>query len=189
MSRRSGMLPKFGFKSAMLTIIVIIVLVLIAYAAGKLSAPKATIIDTRSSVPEVKSQQTINKTFDFSVKDEKGIEITKIKLVFESADLQDQLILQGQKASAIKGKTFLIINFSLSNSSNKYIQLNSRDYVRLVGNNGEMIAPDIHNDPIQIQPISTKESRLGFPVDDTIKNFTFSVGEIDGKKTKVTLSF
>lgn len=184
------MLPRFSFQSALVSFIVIAVIALVAFGIGRFTSPKFTqYIDTRTAAPTAKEQKTMNQSFDFAVKDNKGVEISKIKYVLNTAVIQDQIIIQGTRATAIKGKTFLIINFSITNNSNKYIQLNSRDYVRLVGNNGELIAPDIHNDPIQVQPISTKESRLGFPVDDTIKNFTLSVGEVDGKKTTVALNF
>lgn len=191
MSRRPGVLPRFTFSSALVTIIVIVVIALVAFFAGKLSAPRSTrqTATAQDAAPITNAEQKLNKSFDVSVKNDKGVEITKIKYNLENAVLQNQIIIRGTRATAIQGKTFLIINFNLNNTSNKYIQLNSRDYVRLVGANGEMIAPDIHNDPIQIQPISTKESRLGFPVDATTKKFTLSVGEIDGKKTQVTINF
>lgn len=175
--------------SSLTTIVIIVVIGLIAYLAGRISAPKVKYVDTRDAAPAIKTQQTVNKSFNFAVKDTKGTVITQIKYTIENADLQDQIIIRGTRAQAIKGKTFLIINFNLNNTSNKYIQLNSRDYVRLVGPNGELIAPDIHNDPIQVQPISTKESRLGFPVDDTQKTLTLSIGEVDGKKTTIPLNF
>lgn len=189
MSRRSHVLPKFTIMSSLTSIVVIVIIVVVAYVAGRITAPKAKSIDTRDSAPMVKTQQVVNKSFNFAVKNDKGVEITKIKYTIENVGLQDQIIIRGTRAQAIKGKTFLIVNFSLMNTSNKYIQLNSRDYLRLLGNTGQFIAPDIHNDPIQIQPISTKESRLGFPVDDMQKNFTLSIGEVDGKKTTIPLAF
>lgn len=190
MSRRPGVLPRFTFSSALVTLIVIIVIAAVAFLAGKLSTPKSVRQAVgQDAAPVTNAEQKLNKSFDVSVKNDKGVEITKVKYNLEDAVLQNQIIIRGTRATAIQGKTFLIVNFNLNNNSNKYIQLNSRDYVRLVGTNGEMIAPDIHNDPIQIQPISTKESRLGFPVDATTKKFTLSVGEIDGKKNQVTINF
>jgi len=190
MSRRSGIIPKFNFSSALTSLVVIIIIAGVSFVTGRLTYPKSLqYADTRSSAPVAKLQQSLNQAFDFSVKNDKGVEITKIRYMLTNAALQDEIIIRGTRAKAIKGKTFLIINFKLMNSSNKYIQLNSRDYIRLVGNSGELIAPDIHNDPIEVQPISTKESRIGFPVDDPVRKFTLSIGEVDGKKTTIPLSF
>ena len=169
--------------------IFLIIVAVVSFFAGRFTSPASAPTDSRQQAPTIQAEQKINKDFNFSVKDQSGHEITKITYQLTTADLQNQIIIQGQRATAVKGKMFLIINFALTNSSNKYIQLTSRDYIRLKGSNGELIAPDIHNDPIQIQPISTKESRLGFAVNDTQKNFTFSIGEIDGKKTDVEVSF
>lgn len=68
--------------------------------------------------------------------------------------------------------------------------MNTRDYVRLIidGNQEEKLAPDIHNDPVEIQAISTKQTRLGFAIDDNDKSLALQVGEIDGEKEVIELN-
>lgn len=110
-------------------------------------------------------------------------------MVLTSAELQDEIVIKGQKANAVKGKEFLIINLKLTNNYSKTIQINTRDYIRLsVNKSDEKLAADIHNDPVEVQAISTKYTRLGFPIDETDKNLTLYVGEINGKKESITLN-
>ena len=79
----------------------------------------------------------------------------------------------------------------IKNDLDKAIELKARDYFRLVINNKEedKLAADIHNDPVSIQPLSTKQTRIGFFISDTDKNLSLYVGELTGKKTKVPISF
>jgi hypothetical protein len=73
----------------------------------------------------------------------------------------------------------------------KGIEINSRDYVRLIvdGNTKEMLAPEIHNDPVEAQAISTKYTRVGFPINTSDKNLVLQVGEINGPKQTIKLEF
>ncbi len=133
----------------------------------------------------------INREFAFPIKDEKGKEISKFKYIFQNAELKDEIVVKGKRATAVKGRLFLIVNIKVVNDLDKGVQINSRDYVRLVvnGNEAEKIAADIHNDPIDAQAISTKTTRLGFAINETDKDFVLQVGEIKGQKESINLSF
>lgn len=107
-----------------------------------------------------------------------------------NAELKDSIVLRGQNARAIDGKQFLILNLKLSNKSEQRIKLDSRDYVRLGVNGGDdRLPPTIHNDPIEIQPISDQFSRLGFSVYTTDKDFVLYLGEISEEKIEIPLAF
>lgn len=136
-----------------------------------------------------KAVYTINREFKFPLLDDKGKELTKISYKIEDAELRKQIIVQGQTATAVEGKIFLILSIKIANDYNKPIDINARDYVRLIvnGNSSEQQAADIHNDPVTVQPISTKSTRIGFPVNETDKNMMLMVGEINGKKDKVEI--
>ena len=133
----------------------------------------------------------INREFAFPIKDDKGKEISKFKYIFQDAELKDEIVVKGKRATAVKGRLFLIVNIKVVNDLDKGVQINSRDYVRLVvnGNEAEKIAADIHNDPIDAQAISTKTTRLGFAINETDKDFVLQVGEIKGQKESINLSF
>lgn len=177
------------FKLQLFWTFIGIVLLAISFFLGRITAPKPTNPqDTRTPAPVAVAKQTLNKKFQFPVNDNQGNEITKIMYTIQSADLQNEVIIKGQKATAVKGKTFLILNLKLTNLSDKTVPINTRDYVRLSANgSSDMVAADIHNDPIQIQPIATIYTRLGFAINETDKKLMLHVGEIDGKKTIIAL--
>lgn len=162
------------------------VIFIIGIIIGSTLAPHPT-SETAIMPPQPIMHKVLGKNYTFSIKNDKAEEVAKISYTIESADTQKDIIIKGQKGSAVKGKAFLILNLKLTNPSDKEISINTRDYVRLSNKNADLIASDIHNDPVTIQPISTKYTRLGFTIDATNTLFTLQVGEIDGTKEKIPL--
>jgi len=180
----------------LLPLLAIVVLVVIINSFFKsTSSSNETVADIKSNDRyEVKAPLAttqINKEFQFPILDSNGKEVSKFKYSILDSELKDEIVVKGKRATAVKGRLFLIINVKVTNQLDKGVQINSRDYVRLTvnGNNSEMIAPDIHNDPIDAQAISTKTTRLGFAINETDKNFVLYVGEIKGKKEAITITF
>lgn len=183
-----------SFKKFLPFIVLFIIVVLIAILVknilqGALRSNSSS--DVRVQLQGAKAKETLNKSFDFSVKDDKGKEFTKIKYVIDTAELRDQIVVKGQLMTSVKGRTYLILTLDLTNSSDKTISFNSLNYVRLTvnGDENKLIAADIHNDPVLIQAISTKTTRLGFPISDTDKKLVLHVGEVDGPKQSIALKF
>lgn len=189
-------LPKI--KTILTTLGIILLTILAVYLSSlfllnsqvgsKSQANSSTTIKTDVAPPY--STKTINREFTFPLKNEKGNEAGKIKYTVESAELRDQIVINGQKADAIGGRTFLILNLKITNDNNQQVNFNSRDYLRLsLGNNDkEFLAPDIHNDPVEIQAIATKYTRLGLPINETERNFKLHIGEINGQKTVIAIT-
>ncbi|OGM23066.1 hypothetical protein A2691_00610 [Candidatus Woesebacteria bacterium RIFCSPHIGHO2_01_FULL_39_23] len=146
--------------------------------------------DVRGNIASAKAVKEINREFFFPLKDENGKEVSKIKFLVENAELRDEIVVKGQKATSIKGRTFFIINLKITNEHNSAIEINTRDYLRLaIGDSNEWFAPDIHNDPVEVQAISTKPTRVGFPIDDVRNKFKVQAGEIREKKEVVEFEF
>lgn len=133
----------------------------------------------------------VNREFQFPVKDAKGKVVTKLKYFIEKAELRDEIVVKGQKATAVKGRVFLIIYLKVTNEFSQKLDINTRNYIRLSvnGNENEWLAPDIHNDPVEVQAQSTKATRLGYPINESDTKLLLRVGEIDGDKERVELNF
>lgn len=172
-------------------ILLVIVVLFGAFIFGRSTQKNipASYADTRPLAPNVKAEQAVNKTFEFPLTDDKGVIVSKIKYKITNAQLQDSIIVNGQKANAVVGRTFLVLNLEITNAHTQGIEINSRDYIRLtVNGKTDLIAADIHNDPVAVQAISTKITRLGFPINDTDKNLKLQIGEIKGKKEIIDLT-
>ena len=190
-----GYRPRFnsrGKEKMILAVSAVVLVVLIGSAfyigLSKTDSVSLSYSDTRPDASIAKARQVLNKEFDFPLKNEKGKVVSEIKYIIENAELQDSIIVKGQRAQAVKGRTFLILNLKIVNDHTQGIEINTKDYLRLsVNKNNEWIAPEVHNDPVQVQAISTKYTRLGFPINDTDKNLTLQVGEINGKKQTLGL--
>ncbi|MEK7550731.1 MAG: hypothetical protein AAB535_03020 [Patescibacteria group bacterium] len=181
-------LQKLGAKGLIpWAIIGLFLLVTIAGIFNLLSKSSSSKIQVKSA----KATQELNKEFSFPLKNDKGEEVSKIKFVVENTELRDEIIVKGQRATSVAGRTFLILNLKVSNEHNQAIEISTRDYVRLLknGNTNELLAPDIHNDPVEIQAISTKFTRVGFAINDSDRNLVLRIGEIKGEKQEIEIKF
>jgi hypothetical protein len=161
--------------------------------AGRIviASSKPTAKDSRAVIKGPKATAVINKEFSFPLADSKGKELTRLKYIIESAEIRDEIIVKGTRATSVAGRTFLILNIKLINDYDKAIDVKARDYLRVTlnGNESELLAADIHNDPVNLQAISTKITRLGFPINDSDTNIVLKVGEITGEKESIPLTF
>jgi hypothetical protein len=178
-----------------------IIIFLIAVAAVVLIAPRlfseeeSQIVKNNNTdsikIKPAQATTDINKTYNFPLKDESGEEVGVLEYEITKAELMDELVVQGQKATAVDGRTFLIIGLKVKNDLNQSLEINTKDYIRLSvnGNKENWLAPDIHNDPVKVQAISTKNTRVGFPINDTDKDLVLRIGEIKGEKEEVPIQF
>ena len=195
---------KFFKESPMLPLIVVavIIFVIAIIAIGSVIRKSTTGITPTSasttngnntqqvSVPKPVATETLNKNFAFPLKDSVGKVVSNIQYQIQSVEMDNQVIVKGEVATAIAGKTFLILNLQITNNYDKAIQLNTRDYIRLIvdGNASEKLAATIHNDPVDVEPISTTFTRIGFPITTNTKSLALEVGEIDGTKQTIPLT-
>jgi hypothetical protein len=184
---------KGKIKRNHLIIVGAILALVLTFLAGRQFAPHATLgntnADQRTEAPTPIASQTLNKGFEFPLTDAKGKEVAKIKYLLESANLQDSFIYQGKLATAVKGRQFLIFNVKITNPYKDTIEVNTKDYIRVKMNGSEeQLAPEIHNDPVQVQGNSTKYARIGLPINETDKDIILLIGELEGQKETVKLN-
>jgi hypothetical protein len=207
---QSGSFQKSGFQfkkfqryfknSRYLTFAIVVVVVFIIAIVGISSVVRKSTTNATPTSAATSQQQaniakpiateTLNKTFQFPLKDATGKTVSNIQYEIISAEFDNQVVVKGQLATAIQGKTFLVLNLQITNSYDKAVQLNTRDYIRLVvdGNKNQKLAATIHNDPVDVEPISTTFTRLGFPVSTNFKTLALEVGQIDGSKQTIPLT-
>ena len=143
----------------------------------------------RIKIADAIATTQIDREFSFPIKSDTGEDLSQFKIMLDKTELRDQIIVQGKRATSVEGRTFLIVDIEIKNEYNRAIEIDTRDFFRLTmnGNEGMMLAPDIHNDPVEVQAISTKLTRVGFPVNDSDKDFVLHVGEINGTKERIDL--
>jgi len=174
-------------------LIILVIAVLAIFFLGKqilvTGGKKST--SSKTEVAGPKATASLGKEFSFPINDAKGNELTRIKYLLETAELRDEIIVKGQKASTVEGRIFLILTVKVTNDYDKAIEINTRDFVRLSLNNNdrEWLAADIHNDPVNVRAISTKTTRLGFAINDSDKNLVLRVGEINSTKQSFPINF
>lgn len=171
-------------------VIVGVILLLLGFFALRKSSGLSDSLSSggKITLQKAKATQEINKEVRFPLKDSSGKEVSKIRYLIESAEIRDELIVKGKKARAVDGRTFLVIKLKIINTYKASIQVSARDYIRLTVNGGkDKFAADIHSDPVEIQPDSTKQSRLAFPINEDDKNLTLFIGELNGSKEEFKL--
>lgn len=172
-------------------VLIVALLLFIKFNPFTSGPSKPTSNNDKTALKEALKTLPLNREFKFPLKDEKNETVGEIKYTIENVELRDEIIIKGKKAYAVKGRAFLILNLKITNDSSKTISMNTKDYARLFVNNNENepLSPSIHNDPVVIDAISVKPTRIGFAISENDKNIKLKIGEIKGEKTTVDINF
>lgn len=175
--------------------IALFIIILVIFALIKInpfnSSSSRPVANSKTSIKDALATLPLNKEFKFPLKDDKSETVGEIKYIIENAELRDEIIIKGKKAYAVDGKVFLVLNLKIVNESNKNISMATKDYVRLLINNNENepLSPGIHNDPVVVDAISVKPTRIGFSINKSDKDLKIKVGEIKGDKATIDIKF
>lgn len=181
-----------GKKYFKYLVVVIVVFAVVLIVRNVLASSNGSSNQTgdRVQLKDATFSQELNKDFSIELTDENGDETEPVSMKLVNTELRDEIIVQGQKATSVAGRSFLVVNLKIVNPLEQGVEINTKDYLRLVeGDSSEWLAPDIHNDPVLIQAISSKPTRLGFPVNSNTRKFRLQIGEISGEKEIVEINF
>lgn len=175
---------KFG------TILLIVIVGLLIMASVRMAISRVRNSEQLGPVSAEALTTPVEREFSFIVYDKDKQLSDQVRYAITIAQLTKQIIIKGQRATAVKGRIFLILNLKLVNEFDKSLFLNTRNYVRVQpSGTKDRLAPEIHNDTVEVQPLSTKITRIGLPVNETDKVFTLYVGELNGYKEEITIKF
>ena len=138
-----------------------------------------------------KPQAKINKELSVQARTRDKIRVSdaNLKVNLVNAEMANGLLVQGKRAKTREGKTFLIINMEVENTYAVPLYSFPVDLLRLVREDDKRIAPSVHQGTVEVRPISTKKSNVGFVVDPNDKDFKLEVGEVSGEKEILEISF
>src|SRR3989344_1472267 len=136
-------------------------------------------------------QAEVNQNFSVQARTQDKIRVrdANLNVTLTNADIDSTLLVQGQRANAREGKTFLIVNMEVENQFEVPLYIFPVDLMRLVREDGKRIAPSVHQGTVEVRPISTKKSNVGFVVEPGDKDFKLEVGEVSGEKEILEISF
>lgn len=134
-----------------------------------------------------KPQATISQDFAVQArtKDKIRVRYADLGVKLTNAEIANSLLVQGKRARTREGKTFLIINMEVENQFAVPLYTFPVDLLRLVREDGKKIAPSVHQGTVEVRPISTKKSNVGFVVDPGDKDFKVEVGELSADDKKL----
>lgn len=176
----------FRYKKVL---ILVLVIGLIGFGISKSQkVPGAPTAVANGSQTNGNPTLTINKEYNFPIYDKGKKTENNLKMLVTTVERSDKILINGKPASAREGKDFLIINLEISNPTSDKLNIRPVDFFRLVDDQGQQYAADVHNDPVKAEPISIKKTRIGFLVDESQKSFKCLVGEINGDKQEITIN-
>jgi hypothetical protein len=133
---------------------------------------------------------SLNKRFNFPILDGAGNKAGEIAFTLIKAQRTREIEIAGQTATALPGRVLILIDVELTNDGNLEATMQARNYLRLtVNGETKLAAPDYRSDPVDMQPKSTKDIRMGFNVADTDEQLVLQAGELEGKKELIPLNF
>ena len=164
--------------------VLLLVLVLRARRPSQVAAPAQQAAENTQI-----ASTTVDQSFYFPALNAQAEEDGEVNLLIKDAQLTSEIIVQGKPAQARNHKVFLVINLEIENSDTESKFVKPTDWIRMLGDDGKKYAPDVHSGVVEVQPISTKITRVAFVVPEGKRQFSLLVGELKGEKQSVTLNF
>lgn len=150
-------------------------LVYFSYSWGSKKSFKKQIEKQAEKQTEPTAETEVNKEFEFPIEGEKE----KLKFSITEAKKVKLISMQSKPIKAESGKEFLVLSIEIENNLAKKININSQNYLRLIGEGEKKYAPDFYNEMIEVPALSVKRDELGFIVPADQNHFKLLVGPIE----------
>ena len=166
----------------------ILIVAIVSFILGGLLVFRATRKSSSTSKPIAETK--LNQSVWVIGRDKNG-DVTNdwVELAFTKAEKTKSVLVKGKSATAKDDKYFLVLYFEVKNKSNRALYILPMDLVRLVKSEDKHFAPSVHQSIVEVRPISTKVSNVGFVVEKNEKDFVLKVGEVGGEKNEVKVNF
>jgi hypothetical protein len=156
---------------------------------GKLSTQSVPVLNSGQTNFSPQNQIAVNRKFEIPIRSSSGtVTGEKLSINLSTIDKSNKILIQGKPATARAGKTFVILNLEIDNSTKNQLTVRPVDFIRLQDSEGRSFASDVHNEAVKAEAVSTKRTRVGFVVDENQKSFKFLIGEITGEKQTIEVS-
>ena len=181
-------------KKLIYVLLGIVVIVFFGYKVISNSNKQETQIDPK--VIGTTSSQTVelNKEMEFPVQviNDSGQFLNQeedVKFIITEAELKDTIKVKGEERKANQGQKYLILRIELQNDSSDRLAIISSKYVRLLGLEDKKFSPDFHNAMIAVDPLSVRRDLVAYIVNSDSKTFKFQIGELEGDKQLIEITF
>ncbi len=133
----------------------------------------------------------INQNFSVQARTREKVRVrdANLAVTITDSDIDNTLLIQGKRATTREGKTFLIINMEVENEFAVPLYIFPVDLLRLVREDGKKIAPSVHQGSVEVRPVSTKKSNVGFVIDPSDRDFRIEIGELSKDTQILEISF
>ena len=175
-------IPSWAKKPQNLIIGIVAILAIFTFAFLFINRGSDEVVDQ----PTVK----IGKSYELIARTEKKEKTTgRFTLTITAAKFADSILVQGKRATPVKGKLFLIINMEITNPHKIALYAFPVDLFRFIRDDGQKFAPSVHQGIVLIRPEATKKSNVAFVVLPDDKNFKIEVGGINESKEIIEINF
>lgn len=157
------------------TILLLIILAIIIIVGLFFLAKSNVAVTSDKTVTINKSYTVVARTSD------KRLTNGNLTLTVTDAKITRSIVVKEQIANPVKGKVFLVIDMDIQNPYKVPLYVFPVNLFRLAENGNQKFAPSVDQGTVQIQPLSTKKSNVGFVVMPSDKKFLLDVGELDNQ--------
>lgn len=184
---------KINKKFIYLSVSILIIISIPFFLLNKNSKAKSQ-ENPKAIVTSPQKRVELNRDFEFAIQviNDQGNftnKTKKIKFILTDAELKKEIKLKGESKEANEGQLYLILRIELQNDTSDRLAIISNKYIRLTDPNSKKYSPDFHNAMIAIDPLSVRRDLVAYIVNADTKTFTFQVGELEGEKQPIEISF
>ena len=183
-------LPNFGAKRTIYIVLGVILLIVLAgsvfyFTKGRSKSGSQS--DTSNQiVSENGVSAALNKKINFPIKDSSGKDTgNQLVVNFTNVERSEKILYKGRPLSPRESKDFIVVNIEIENSTKDRLTVRPADFMRLVDTQGRQFAADIQTDPIKVEPLSIKRTRIVYIVADNLRDLKFLIGQINADRETV----
>lgn len=182
------------FKKLLIVVIGLIALSTIGYRLFSGISKTASVVNPKVIGATSAQKVELNKVMDFEIQtiNDSGQFLSKkdkIKFIITEAELKDSIKVKGEDRKVSDGQKYLILRIELQNDTPDRLAIISSKYVRLIGLEDKKFSPDFHNAMIAIDPLSVRRDLVAYIVNSDSKTFKFQIGDLEGDKQIIEITF